>query len=177
MPFSHYKHIIDTLGPTAFSVTLWNYGEPFLNKEVFDMIKYAKKKGLKVITSTNGFVFKNKENVQRILDSGVDEIIFAVDGASAESYSKYRVNGDFDELLSGIRLLADERKKQGKYFPYMSAQFIIMKSNEHEVEKIQEIARASGVDELILKTVYLWNDAEMAAKYLPRKKEYSRYLL
>lgn len=176
MKFEHYKHIIDTLGPTAFSVTLWNYGEPFLNKETFDMIRYAKANGLKVITSTNGFVFKNKENVDRILDSGLDEIIFAVDGATAETYKQYRINGHFDELIEGIKLLAAEKKRRNRFFPYMSMQFIIMKSNEHEVEEIQKLAKEIGVDELILKTVYLFNDAKMAEKYLPNDKKYSRYL-
>ena len=55
-------------------------------------------------------------------------------------------------------------------------QFIIMKSNEHEVEEIQKLAKECGVDEVILKTVYLWNDPEMAEKYLPTDKKYSRYL-
>ncbi|HLC22537.1 MAG TPA: radical SAM protein [Candidatus Nanoarchaeia archaeon] len=176
MQFDHFKHVIDTLGPTALSVTLWNYGEPFLNKQSFDMIRYAKLKGLKVITSTNGFVFKNKENIDRIIDSGLDEIIFAVDGASAETYNKYRINGNFDELIEGIKLLAEEKKRRKSFFPYMSMQFIIMKNNEHEVEDIQKLAKEIGVDELILKTVYLFNDAEMAEKYLPHNKKYSRYL-
>ncbi len=176
MPFKEYKRVIDELGPTAFSVTLWNYGEPFINKETFDMIRYAKKAGLKVITSTNGFVFKTKENVDKILDSGLDEIIFAVDGIDDETYKKYRINGNFDELIEGIKALADERKKRGKYFPYMSMQFIILKSNEHQVEEIKKLAEECGVDELILKTAYLWNDPEMADKYLPTDKKFLRYV-
>lgn len=176
MKFEDYKKIIDALGPTAFSVTLWNYGEPSLNKDFIRMIKYAKAAGLKVITSTNGFVFKKKENIQELLDSGLDELILAVDGASEETYKQYRINGNFTELIQGAKALADAKKVQGKYFPYLSMQFIIMKSNEHEVEEIQKLAKEVGVDELILKTVYLWNDAKMAEKYLPQNKKFSRYL-
>jgi len=176
MKFEDYKKIIDELGPTAFSVTLWNYGEPSLNKNFIRMIKYAKAAGLKVITSTNGFIFRDKTQVQELLDSGLDELILAVDGASKESYDAYRVNGNFQELVQGIKDLAAAKKAQGKYFPYLSMQFIIMKSNEHEVEEIQKLAKECGVDEIILKTVYLWNDAKMAEKYLPTDKKYSRYL-
>ncbi len=176
MKFEEYKKIIDELGPTAFSVTLWNYGEPSLNKDFIKMIKYAKTAGLKVITSTNGFVFKNEKNIQELLDSGLDELILAVDGASKESYEEYRINGDFKELIQGMKSLTAAKKAQGRYFPYLSMQFIIMKSNEHEVEEIQKLAKEVGVDELILKTVYLWNDSAMAEKYLPKNKKYSRYL-
>ncbi len=176
MKFKDYKKIIDDLGSTAFSVTLWNYGEPSLNKDFFHMIRYAKDAGLKVITSTNGFMFRYPEQVQQLLDSGLDELILAVDGASKESYDKYRINGNFEEFINGIKTLTRLKKEQKRYFPYLSIQFIIMKSNEHEVEEIQKLAKECGVDEVILKTVYLWNDPAMAEKYLPTDKKYSRYL-
>ncbi|KHO52558.1 MAG: radical SAM protein [archaeon GW2011_AR17] len=119
MKFEDYTKIIDELGPTAFSVTLWNYGEPSLNKDFIRMIRYAKEAGLKVITSTNGFIFRNKEQVQELLESGLDELILAVDGASKESYDKYRINGHFEELIQGIKDLAVAKKAQGRYFPYL----------------------------------------------------------
>lgn len=176
MALEDYKRIIDELGPTAFSVTLWNYGEPFINPQMIEMIKYAKTKGLKVITSTNGFAFRKEENIQAILDSGLDELILALDGATKETYAKYRINGDFELNIEGIKKLCKEKKRLHKYFPYTSVQFIIMKHNEHEVEAIQKLARELCVDELILKTVYLFNNPVLSKKFLPTDKKYSRYL-
>lgn len=176
MSLENYKKIIDQLGSTAFSVTLWNYGEPSLNKDFFEMIKYAKKKGLKVITSTNGILFKDKENAAKLIDSGLDELVFAVDGATEETYTKYRRNGNFNMLVEGIKELTHLKKERKSYFPFLSMQFIIMKDNEHEVEKIQDLAKELNVDELILKTVFLFNDASKAEKYLPKEKKYSRYI-
>jgi len=176
MGLKNYKKVIDKLGPTAFSVTLWNYGEPSLNKEFFEMIKYAKLKGLKVITSTNGILFKNKDNIQKLIDSGLDELVLAVDGATDETYSKYRKNGNFQVLVEGIKELSKLKKEKKSYFPFLSMQFIIMKENEHEVEEIQNLAKDLGVNELILKTVFLFNDPSKAEKFLPLNKEYSRYV-
>jgi radical SAM protein with 4Fe4S-binding SPASM domain len=176
MSLENYKKIIDKLGATAFSVTLWNYGEPSLNKDFFEMIKYAKKKGLKVITSTNGILFRNKENISKLVDSGLDELVFAVDGATEETYSMYRKNGNFNVLIEGIKELVRLKKEKNSYFPFLSMQFIIMKDNEHEVEEIQKLAKELGPNELILKTVFLFNDASKAEKYLPKNKEYSRYI-
>ncbi len=175
MSFENYKKVIDKLGDNAFSVTLWNYGEPSLNKDFFEMIKYAKLKGLKVITSTNGNAFRNKNDIQKFIDSGLDELVLAVDGITKETYEKYRINGNFEEFISGIKELARLKKERKNDFPFMSMQFIIMKNNEHEVEQVEEFARSLGVDELILKTVFLFNDDKKAEKYLPTDKKYSRY--
>jgi MoaA/NifB/PqqE/SkfB family radical SAM enzyme len=44
MDFEDYKKIIDEMGDYLLNVTLWNFGEPFLHKQISDMIDYAKKK-------------------------------------------------------------------------------------------------------------------------------------
>jgi MoaA/NifB/PqqE/SkfB family radical SAM enzyme len=58
------------------------WGEPFLNKDLFSMIRYAKDKGIKIITSTNGHFF---ENVDKLLDTGLDVLIFALNGVDKET--------------------------------------------------------------------------------------------
>lgn len=173
MSFEDYKKIIDKLGDTAFSVTLWNYGEPSLNPRFFDMIKYAKSKGLKVITSTNGNAFK--KDIEQFIDSGLDELVLAVDGVKKETYEKYRINGNFEEFVNGIKELSRLKKEKNSYFPFMSMQFIIMKNNESEVEDVEAFAKSLGVDELILKTVFLFNDDSKSDAFLPLDKKYSRY--
>ena len=74
-----------------------------MNKDFIRMIRYAKAAGLKVITSTNGFAFRKKENIQELIDSELDELIVAVDGATEETYRQYRVNGNFSELVQGTK--------------------------------------------------------------------------
>ncbi|MBT4174771.1 radical SAM protein [archaeon] len=172
MGIKEYKKLLDELGDTAFSVTLWNYGEPFLNKNLIQMIKLAKKKGLKVITSTNGVAFRDMDNVKKIIDSGLDELIVAIDGVDEKTYLKYRGNCDFNANLKGLKLLAKE--KGDRYFPFVSMQFIVMKQNEDQIEDIKKLAKELGVNELILKTVFLFGNEDRAKEFLPNEK-YSRY--
>jgi len=94
MSFEDFKKILDNLGNQIIHLRLWNWGEPLLNKELPKMIKYAKSKNIYVNTSTNSS-FLNKENVRELTNSGLDHLIVSLDGASEETYSLYRKNGNF----------------------------------------------------------------------------------
>src|SRR5438093_6985639 len=48
-----YKHSVDEVAPWAYEVTLYNWGEPFLHKNIFEMIKYAADKNLATSISSN----------------------------------------------------------------------------------------------------------------------------
>ena len=43
MSLAGYKKIIDETGGCLLNLTLWNYGEPMLHKDINEIIKYAKK--------------------------------------------------------------------------------------------------------------------------------------
>ena len=47
MSFDNFKKIIDEIGDYLYFVGLYNWGEPFLNKDIFKMIKYSKSKKIK----------------------------------------------------------------------------------------------------------------------------------
>ena len=58
-------------------------------------------------------------------------------------------------------------------------QFIVMRHNEHEVDKVRHMAKDIGVDALKLKTVCLEMEVKgqkmKNAKYLPENEKYRRY--
>jgi sulfatase maturation enzyme AslB (radical SAM superfamily) len=90
MDFDLYKKIIDEVGGYVFLILLWDWGEPFLNPSIYEMISYAKQKGIKLVCSTNGHLFKKREETEKLISSGLDSIFFAVDGISQETYEPYR---------------------------------------------------------------------------------------
>ncbi|MBI5871700.1 SPASM domain-containing protein [archaeon] len=175
MDMGNFRKIIDGFGRHAFSVTLWNYGEPFINKEIIGMIRYAKARGLKVITSANGFGFENDEVLEGIVDSGLDELIVALDGCDEKTHCAYRVNSKFDVLVNGLRRIVELKRIKNRAGPYIEAQFIVMRHNEHQVEQIKNFAEGLGADELVLKTVNLYDKQELAKRFVPRNLRYSRY--
>ncbi len=44
MNLNIFKKLIDDVGEYVFLILLWDWGEPFLNHQVYEMIHYAKQK-------------------------------------------------------------------------------------------------------------------------------------
>jgi radical SAM protein with 4Fe4S-binding SPASM domain len=70
-----------------------------------------------------------------------------------------------------------EKKKLKQKTPYIKLQFIIMRHNENEIEKISQLAKQLEVDELVFKTVGIMDyfSKEDIKKYIPTNNNYSRY--
>src|SRR5262245_27894033 len=93
-----YKDVIDDIAGYAKKIDLWNFGEPFLNEEIFDMIRYATDRGIKVRVSTNS-TFLGEEEVDQIFWSNLSSIIVCLDGASKETHERYRVGSQFEDVV------------------------------------------------------------------------------
>ena len=65
MGFDTFTKILDEVGGYIFTLLFWGWGEPFLDPRAFDMIAYARAKGIKVISSTNGHLFARQEFADR----------------------------------------------------------------------------------------------------------------
>ncbi|MBT8379075.1 MAG: SPASM domain-containing protein, partial [Ignavibacteria bacterium] len=138
------------------------------------MIKYAQANKVYVSISTNGH-FINKENVDDILLSAPDKLIYSVDGLDEESYQNYRIGGTFKQADEGLRLLIKRKKELGIKRPFVEFQFIVMKQNEHLIEDVKEYGKEVGVDKVVFKTMQI-SSYENAIKFLPSNKKYSRYI-
>lgn len=57
------------------------------------MIAHAKAKSVKAISSTNGLLFARADHAEALVRSGLDTIIFAIDGTTARIYEQYRQGG------------------------------------------------------------------------------------
>jgi radical SAM protein with 4Fe4S-binding SPASM domain len=174
LEMGHFEKVLKEQADHLLLLMLWNQGEPFINKNLTDMIRLATSLNVPTLTSTNVHYIKTKEMAQDIVDSGLSEIIVSLDGVTAESYVQYRVGGNFDRVLEGIRLLVQAKKDLGATHPVIHLQFIIMKHNEHEIEDARSLSRQLGVDRLSLKTAQVYTEEE-ASTFLPTDESLSRY--
>jgi len=145
MTFEQFKIIIDKLGMYLIHIDLCNWGEPFLNEEIFDMVLYAKRFLIHIKIDTNFTIF-DEEKAEKLLNSGLDKIILSIDGASRETYPVYRVGGDFDKVIKNIKILVKKREEMKKNKPFIEWQFLVFRHNEHEIEKARKLAEELGVD-------------------------------
>jgi radical SAM protein with 4Fe4S-binding SPASM domain len=154
MELDLFKRMIDEAGGYVFLILLWEWGEPFINPRIYEMISYARQRGIKLVTSTNGHLFANKENAEKVVRSGLDTLIFAMDGISQDTYERYRRDGKLETILQGIRNVVERKKALGSQTPLVNLRFIAMKHNEHEIPALRDLAVSLGVDALTIKTLF-----------------------
>ena len=172
MSFQEFMRIIDGNIDYIRNVSMFNFGEPLLNKDIYKMIKYAKHRGIKhVKLATNGMQL-NEENITSLLDSKLDYLSVSLDGATPENYEKFRIGGDFNLVVGNIKNLVNRRDEIESQMK-IEVQFIIMKHNENEIKMIENLSKEIGADYLRLKRVYIKKNGY--DYLLPERKAYNRY--
>ncbi len=152
LSYDLYAGVIDELGPQLERMVFYNYGESFIHPDAFRMIRYAKdvNPSLWVWTSTNGHFFDTAEKVRALVDSGINEIQFSIDGATQAVYETYRKEGKIEKVFDGLRAVAEERDRRGSVFPWISWNYILFRWNDsdEEMERARQLAIELGVDRL-----------------------------
>ncbi|PWJ38587.1 radical SAM/SPASM domain-containing protein [Sediminitomix flava] len=165
---------IDELKETLIYLTLYFQGEPYLNKNLFEMIRYASSEGIYVNTSTNGH-YLNDENAKRTVESGLDRLIISIDGTSQDTYESYRIGGNLEKVLEGTSNIIKWKKELKSATPHVVFQFLVVKPNEHQIEEVKELGKKYGVDEVKFKTAQIY-DYEDGSDLIPSNLKYSRYI-
>jgi MoaA/NifB/PqqE/SkfB family radical SAM enzyme len=117
-------------------------GDPLYNSELPEIYSYLKQQNprVQIVLVTNGS-HKTATWWQQLLKhaNGHDEIIFSIDGWDHESNNLYRVNSDWQSMMTGV----DEAVKSQAYIRWSTIAF---QFNENHLDQIKEIARSKGVD-------------------------------
>jgi len=153
-----YQTFIHDIGAYLLLLVLWGWGEPLLNPDIIKMIQLAKSKNILVHLSTNGSVRLSDQKVEGLVNSGLDSLVFAVDGATQESYSSYRKGGNLNLVLSNLKRIVRTKKKYNSHFPIITLRFIIMAHNEKELPQMKKIAHEAGVDFFTVRGEAYFND-------------------
>lgn len=130
MDMKTFKNLIDECA--CYDSTIWLHllGEPFLNPNIFEMIKYSHEKHIKKIgLSTNG-TFLEKNIAEKILKSGLTRLECSVDAVDNQSYKEMRNSDDYDNLVDNIRYLLQLKKDLEIKNPVISIQFVKMKKSD-----------------------------------------------
>lgn len=146
-----FKKVIDQTAPTLKHIRFHMLGEPLMNPQSAEMLRYAREKipHLFISIETNG-LFIGSELQKALVEAKVDYVKFSVDGASQETYSQYRVGGDFPKVYENMAGLVATRNSAGSNRPRVTWQYILFEWNDsdEEIRRAQDLARRAGVDHL-----------------------------
>jgi len=173
MSFEDFKTIIDKQKKYLIWLILYFQGEPYLNKNFFKMIAYAKTQRIFTSTSTNGHFLDNTK-AEATVKSGLDKIIISLDGLNQETYEKYRIGGDYNTVIQGIKNLVQARKTLKSHSPYIIVQFIVFKTNQHQIKELKKLKKELGIDKIDIKTAQIYSPTDQH-HLMPDIKKYRRY--
>lgn len=151
LDFEVFKRVIDEAGPSLVRVDFFNYGEAFLHKRAIEMCEYIKQRfpHIYLYTSTNGLAF-TEESVARLVRSGIDEVTFSIDGATPETYVKYRQRGDFGKAIRNLGAATRAKRESARDVPFINWRYILFTHNDsdEEMNLARSTAAELGVDRL-----------------------------
>lgn len=168
-----YKKVIDQCTSHLSYLILYFQGEPFLHPGFTDLIQYANQKGIYTATSTNAH-FLNDDTARKTIVSGLKKIIISIDGTDQDTYEKYRIGGDYEKVVAGIRRLIHWRYKLNRRNPRIILQFLVFSTNQHQIQDIKKLGRALMVDDVDIKTAQIYN-LENASTLVPDDGKFNRY--
>lgn len=145
MQQSLYKKIIDDVSCFDPEIILHHSGESLLHNKLYDFIRYAKQKGLKVGMTTNGTLLEIE-----ILDTGIDTLNISLAGVDEEDYQLVRPGYSFSDVVDKIKLISENRNKT-----CIAINVVITKHNKNRISQFKKRFK-SLVDEIIVRKQIDW---------------------
>ena len=123
MSFELFKKIVDECSShkSHYSIRLSWRGEPFLNEHLFDMVEYAKNKGIREVSTLTHGGFLDPEKFEKLVDLGIDWITFSTDGVG-EDYEKIRAPLIFKEHVDKLKKYHEIKKRKKSVKPVIKIQ-------------------------------------------------------
>jgi len=132
--FNKFCEIIDEGAKYGLcSIELNGINEPLLKNDIFKYIGYAYRKGVLLISMhTNGLLLTESIS-EKLIESGLSLIIFSIDAFTKETYSKIRIKGNYNRVISNVLRFLEIKKEKNKQFPLTKISFSVNKVNVHEL--------------------------------------------
>ena len=121
-----FRRIIDENAGFHF-ILAFQWGEPLLHPQFFELVRYAADRGVRTMITSNG-THLSPENRRKLLACGLERITFSVDG-DAESHFAIR-SYELEKLRRDVRLLIAERDAAGSALK-IDVSMVVDASTEH----------------------------------------------
>jgi len=144
-PWDRYRDLIDALAADLFGVSLYDIGEPLTHPDVLRYIRYAHERRVGTVISTSLSVRRPESFWEQLVCSGLDRMIVAVDGVTADVYRQYRRNGNFALVMDNLQTVLQLRRRH-KSPLHIEWQMLDLPWNRRQQDIAGYTARRMGCD-------------------------------
>ena len=141
--FIRIINILDRMGVVQISFT---GGESLLNPDIFDLIKYANKRGFWTQITSNGTMPQHM--YRRLLETKIDLISISLDSLKKEVHNAQR--GHFDEVIKNLKFLAKNKAKGQS----INISAMVTEKNIKELPEIVSFAKSLGINIFLSPVMY-----------------------
>ena len=144
MNFDLYKRIIDEIKDMGVPSIKLNWrGEPLLNSRIDEFIKYAKLNGILEVSINTNASHLSKEMAKKLINSGLDLIIYSFDGGTKKTYEKMRPGrfkyNKFENIYENIKNFAEIKKELKSFFPITKIQMVLTNDTRTEIKNFYDL--------------------------------------
>jgi hypothetical protein len=139
MSLKLFKKIVDqceAIGVRSCKLNLW--GESLLNKQLCNMVDYAKTHSKLILQFNTNANRLTPEISRRLVSAGLDRLTVSIDGITKETYEKLRVKGSYEDVFRNVHDLMDIKKQLNTNDPHLTVQIIRTTENANEIEPFVE---------------------------------------
>ena len=138
MSTEYIKKIIDNIAKSNIKKVRFSGGEPFLRKDLPELINYAYNKNLTVWLNSNATNIP-PDTIKKI-ENKVEDILISINGYNERSEKEWTSSNTFNQKIKTIKQL---RKSK---IPYLRAGTVATKSNIENLEKIYKIIKQTKLN-------------------------------
>lgn len=146
-------------------------GEPLLHRDICDIVRFTKDRGIDVSMTTNGVLF-TKDISDKILES-LSWIRVSLNAGTAKTYAEvHRTRPeDFNRVLSNLRDVV-HIKGNKKLNAVIGVQLLLLPENAEEVLTLARSLKKIGIDYLTIKP---YSQHPLSGHRIDSKFKYERY--
>lgn len=175
MELASFKKLIDQIAKVAYIIYLYNWGEPFLHPDIFEMIAYASANQIFVRISSNLNAF-TPDMASQVIDSGLSQLVVSIDGACQETYETYRKGGNLAKVLANLQAIVQAKHAAGAAYPRIGVRMLVTRYNEHEISLVRERVTELGINTFSIGPIFVDpRRSEDVKQWVPLNSSLSAY--
>src|ERR671910_2487546 len=152
MSFDLFRKIVDECAELGIThVRVHNYGEPFVDRQLVEKVRYAKQQGIKEVGMISNGSLITEAVARGMVEAGLDAINISVDASGKEVFESTRLGLKYDKVIANIEGLVRIRAELGRRRPKLILSFVRQNNSVDEqafIEHWKAIADKIHITEL-----------------------------
>jgi len=169
--FSEIKKILDDCKKlNVKKIDLTGGGEPFLRKDIFELIKLIKSYGFEATLTTNATLLDEKK-IETLIKLGLDDICFSIESLDKKTNDFLRGENSTSKTISTVKLFNRTKEGLKRNNPVLRFSTIITNRNYNNLSSLIDFAVENSIKAINFSVLIEWNSCrELSMKDIPWEK-------